>query len=170
MAINDDLDPNFLLKIDLILIVFSPEVTFFEWPILFDDSASSVYDERCEGNLKDKDVLKRCASFLADNISFLEGFSWRRSKDEVEKVNTFLIGGKILSTEGALWNLLLGLKDEWECALDARTDATKVDATNEAPVLVSFCLDLLVFPDAEVSTFSNEGWVSEVLSSLVPFL
>ena len=75
MAINEDLDPNFLLKIDLILIVFSPEVTFFEGPILFDDSASSVHDERCEGNLKDKDVLKRCASFLTEKFSFSEGCS-----------------------------------------------------------------------------------------------
>ena len=101
MAINGDLDPNFLLKIDLMLIIFSPEVTFFEGPILFDDSASSVHVERCEGNLKDKDVLKTRASFLTEKFSFLEGCSWRRGKDEVEKVATFLIGGKILSTEGA---------------------------------------------------------------------
>ena len=72
MAINGDLDPNFLLKIDLMLIIFSPEVTFFEGPILFDDSASSVHDERCEGNLKDKDVFKRYASFLTEKSSFSE--------------------------------------------------------------------------------------------------
>ena len=113
MAINKDLDPNFLLKIDLTLNVFSPEVTFFEGPILFDDSASSVHVKICEGNLKDKDVLKRCVSFLTENISFLEGCSWRRSKDEVEKVANLLIEGKIFAIEGALWNLLLGLKDEW---------------------------------------------------------
>ena len=140
MAINGDLDPNFLLKIDSMLIIFSPEVTFFEGPILFDDSASSVHVERCEGNLKGKDVLKRCASFLAEKFSFLEGCSWRRGKDKVEKVATFLIGGKIFSTEGALWNLLLGLKDEWECALDTRTDVTKADATNETLMFFSFFL------------------------------
>ena len=147
MAINKDFDPNFPLKIDLMLIIFSLQVTLFEGPFLFDDSASLVHDERCEGNLKDKDVLKRCASFLTENISLLEGCSWRRSKDEVDKVAMFLIGGKIFSTEGALWNLLLGLKDEWECALDARTDVTKTDRTNETLVLFSFCLDLLVLPD-----------------------
>ena len=102
MAINKDFDPNFPLKIDLMLIIFSPQVTFFEGPFLFDDSASSVHDERCEGNFKDKDVLKRCASFLTENISFLEGCSWRISKDEVGKVATFLNRGEILSTEGAL--------------------------------------------------------------------
>ena len=50
MAMKKDLDPDFLLKIDLMLIIFSPEVTFFEGPIFFDESTFSVLNERCEGN------------------------------------------------------------------------------------------------------------------------
>ena len=80
-----------------------------------------------------------------------------------------MIGGKIFSTKGALWNLLLGLKDELECALDASSDATKADAINESLDLFSFYLDFLAFTDAEVSKFSDEGWVSEVYSSSVTF-
>ena len=75
MAINEDLDPNFLLKIDLMLIIFSPEVTFFEGPIFFNESYFSVLNERCEGNSKDKEVLKRFESFLTGKFSFSEGFS-----------------------------------------------------------------------------------------------
>ena len=66
-------------------------------------------------------------------------------------------------------NLLLGLKDEWQCALDASVDATKADVTNGSLELFSFCLDFLPFPDAKVLKFSDEGWVSEVSSSLVIF-
>ena len=53
MAIKKDLDHDFLLKIDLMLILFSSEVTFFEGLIFFDESAFSVLNERCEGNSKD---------------------------------------------------------------------------------------------------------------------
>ena len=69
--------------------------------------------------------------FLIAQFSFLEWWSWRRSEDEVEKVGIFLIGGKIFSIKGALQNILLGLKDEWECTLDASTDKTKANSTNE---------------------------------------
>ena len=80
-----------------------------------------------------------------------------------------MIGGKIFSTKGALKNLLLGLKDEWYCALDANADAIKVDVTNKALEIFSFLLDFLVFLGSEVSTYSDESWVSEVSSSLVLF-
>ena len=169
MAIIEDLDPDVLLKIDLMIIIFSPEVIFFEGTIFFDESTLSVLNERCEGNSNDEEVLERCVSFLTGKISFSEGFSWRGSEDEVEKLATLLIGGKIFSTKGALWNILLSLKDEWECALDASADAIKSDATNESLVLFSFLSDFLAFADDEVLRISDEGWVSKVSSSLVPF-
>ena len=106
---------------------------------------------------------------MTGKFSFSEGYSWRGSEDEVDKVATFLIGGRIFSTKGMLWNILLGLKDEWECLLDTSADATKADATNEALGLFYFYLDFLASSDSEVSTFSGEGLVSEVFSSLVPF-
>ena len=59
-----ELDPDFLLKIDLMLISFSTEVTFFEELIFFYAGAFSVLSEGCEGNLKDEEVSKRCVSFL----------------------------------------------------------------------------------------------------------
>ena len=107
MTIKKDLDADFLLM----LIFFSPEVTFFEGLIFFNETAFSVLNERCEGNSKDEEVLKRCTCFLTGKFSFSEGFSWRRSEDEVEKVTTLLIGGKIYSRKGTLWHLLLGVKD-----------------------------------------------------------
>ena len=114
MSINEYLDPDFLLKTYLILIIFAPEVTFFGGTIFFDESSFSVLNERLEGNSEDEDVLKRCAYFFTGKFSFSEGCSWRRSEDEVDKVAIFLIGGKIFSIKGILWNLLLCLKDEWE--------------------------------------------------------
>ena len=75
MDIQNDLDPDFLLKIDLMLIIFSPQVTFFKGPIFFDESALPVLNERCEGNSKDEEGLKRCTSFLTGKFSFSEGYS-----------------------------------------------------------------------------------------------
>ena len=74
MAINEDLDPDFLLKIDLMLIIFSPEVTFFEGMKFFDAGAFSVLSARCGWKSKDKDVLKR-------RYDFLEWLLWRTSED-----------------------------------------------------------------------------------------
>ena len=105
MDINNGLDPYFLLKLDMMIILFSLEVTFLKGLIFFDIRAFSVLSARCEGNSKDEEVLKR-------QFSFLEGKSRRRSEDEVNKVSIFLIRGKIFSTKGPLQNLLLGIKDE----------------------------------------------------------
>ena len=66
-------------------------------------------------------------------------------------------------------NLLLGLNDKWYCVFDASADAIKVHATDEALEIFSFLSDFLVFLDAEVSNFSDEGWVSEVSSSIALF-
>ena len=71
-----------------------------------------------------------------------------------------MIEGKIFSTKGALQNLLLGFKDEWERALDASAYATKADADNEFLKLFSFFSDAFAFLDTDVATFSDEGWVS----------
>ena len=108
----------------------------------------SVLSERLEVRLQDEKVSKRRVSFLIEKFYFSEGWSWRRREDEVEKVEMFLTGGKIFLIKGALWNLLLGIKDEWEYTLDDIADATKADATNEA----------LEFLDAEVSIFYDEGF------------
>ena len=114
--------------------------------------------------------------FFDRAVFFLEVESWRRREDEVEKVGIFLIGGNIFSIKGAFQNLLLSLKDEWGCALDTSTDVTKADVTNEALELFYFWLEFLSFPDAEVSNFFDDGWVSGedsecdlVFSSLVLF-
>ena len=42
MAAKKDLDPDFLLKIDLIMISFSPEIAFFKELIFFDANDFSV--------------------------------------------------------------------------------------------------------------------------------
>ena len=60
----------------------------------------------------------------------------------------------------------MGIKDEWECALDASEDTIKSHTTNESLVLFSFLSDFIALAHTEVSTFSDEGWVSEVSSSL----
>ena len=58
MTDKKDLDPDFLLKIDLTLISFSPEAPFLEQLIFFDTNFFSVSNERRTGNLQDKEVLK----------------------------------------------------------------------------------------------------------------
>ena len=45
MAIKKNLDPYFLLKIDLMLIFFSPKVSFFEELIFFDANFFSFSNE-----------------------------------------------------------------------------------------------------------------------------
>ena len=104
-----------------------------------------MLNERCEVNSKDGDVFKTCASFLKGNFPFSEACSWRRSEgswrrseDEIENVATLVVGGKIFSTKWVLRNLLLGLKYEQECELDASADAITANAPNEALVLFSF--------------------------------
>ena len=175
MAINEDLDPDFILKIDFILIIFPQKLLSFKDQSSLMKAPSQYWMKDAKWTQKMRIVWK-CASFLTGKFSFLEWCywrrsedSWRRSEDKVGKIATFLIRGKIFSINWALLNLLFGLKDEWKCALDASADVTKADSTNEALVLFSFFLCLLVFLDDEVSTNSDEGWVSEVLSSLVPF-
>ena len=78
-----------------------------------------------------------------------------------------MAGVKIFSIKGAFQNLLLGLKDERECALDASVDETKYYSTNEVLGIFSFLSDFITFLDAEVSNVSDEGWVSEAYFSLV---
>ena len=96
--------------------------------------------ERCEGNFQDEEVSKRCSFFLIGTCYFSEGWSWRKREDKVE---IFLTEGKIFSVKGTLWSLFWGLKEKWECALDASTDATN---------------EVLEFLDAEVSSFSDGGF------------
>ena len=64
MAIKKRLDPDFLLKTDLTLISFSPEVS------LFDENVFSFSNERCPGNSQNEESLKRCTSFLTEKFSF----------------------------------------------------------------------------------------------------
>ena len=64
MAMKKDLDPDVLLKMYLMLIIFSPEVTFFGGPIFFDESTFSVLNKRCERNSKDEEGLKSKFYFL----------------------------------------------------------------------------------------------------------
>ena len=72
-----------------------------------------------------------------------------------------MTGGNIFPIKGALQKILLGTKDERECALDASLDGTKADWADEAFELFSFFSCVFVFLDAEVSKFSDEGWVSK---------
>ena len=72
-------------------------------------------------------------------------------------VEIFFTGGKIFSIKGVLQNILLGLKDERECALDTSVDSNKANETNESLELFYFFLDLISFVDANVSIFSDEG-------------
>ena len=56
MATKKDLDPDFLLKIVLMQLFFSPDVTFFEGLTFFNASSFSVIKKRFEGNSKDEEV------------------------------------------------------------------------------------------------------------------
>ena len=73
MDVKKDFDPGCLLKIDLALMSFYPEISLFEELIFFDANYISVSSERCTRNFQDKEVLKTCASFLTEKISPLEG-------------------------------------------------------------------------------------------------
>ena len=64
MAIKKDLDPDSVLKIELMLMSFSPEVSFFEETIFFDANVFSVSNERCTGNSQDEEFLKKMCVFL----------------------------------------------------------------------------------------------------------
>ena len=76
---------------------------------------------------------------------------------KLKMVEIFFTGGKIFSIKGVLQNILLGLKDERECALDTSVDSNKANETNESLELFYFFLDLISFVDANVSIFSDEG-------------
>ena len=56
ISINEDLDPDFLLKIDWMVIIFSPKVTLFEGTMFFGESDFSVLNEGYEGNSADEEV------------------------------------------------------------------------------------------------------------------
>ena len=60
------------MKIDLMIISFSPEVSSIEELTFFDVDAFSVSSERYEGNLQDDIVSKIHASFLIGFFSFLK--------------------------------------------------------------------------------------------------
>ena len=51
-------------NIDVMLIIFSPKVTFFEGTTFFDESAFSVLNERCEGDSKDEEGFEKMHVFL----------------------------------------------------------------------------------------------------------
>ena len=53
-----------------------------------------------------------------------ENFS-NRKEDEVEKNSIFLIGGKTFLISGALYNLLLGVKEEREYTLGASAEIAR---------------------------------------------
>ena len=54
IAIKKYFDPDFLLKMYLMLISFSPEDSFFEELTFFDSDVFSVLIDRCEVNLQDE--------------------------------------------------------------------------------------------------------------------
>ena len=59
IAIKNDLDPDLILKIGLMLMVFSPEVILFEGLIFFDAGSFSVLCTTCEGNSKCECVFEK---------------------------------------------------------------------------------------------------------------
>ena len=70
MGAKKHLDPDFLLKIDLMLISFSAEFSFFEEIIFFHADVFSVLSERYEESLQYEEVSKVRASFLIEIFPF----------------------------------------------------------------------------------------------------